>query len=100
MLGHSQIYAWICILPSTLGIGYFTFDFISSFICEQEGATEEEIDQFPKYKFRSISDFEKVNGEIQESFGGMMIECDTDTPIERVLSQEDAVSYTLWFIHV
>lgn len=29
-----------------------------------------------------------------------MIECDTDTPIERVLSQEDAVSYTLWFIHV
>ena len=27
-----------------------------------------------------------------------MIECDTDTPIERVLSQEDAVSYSLWFI--
>ena len=29
-----------------------------------------------------------------------MIECDTETPIERVLSQEDAVSYNLWFIHV
>ena len=29
-----------------------------------------------------------------------MIECDTDTPIERVLSQEDAVSYSLWFIYV
>ena len=53
----------------------------------------------PKYKFRKISDFEKVNGEIQESFGGMMTECDTDTPIERVLSREDAVSYNLRFMY-
>ncbi|KAL4621815.1 hypothetical protein ACB092_06G255400 [Castanea dentata] len=71
-----------CCLPCIITILYVVTD--------QEGATEEEIDQFPKYKFRSIIDFEKVNGEIQESFGGMMIECDTDTPIERVLSQEDA----------
>lgn len=65
--------------------------------CEQEGATKEEIDHLPKYKFRKISDFGKVNGEIQESFGGMMTECDTDTPTEHVLSQEDAVSSTIHF---
>lgn len=68
----------------------------SFFLCIQEGATEEEIDQLPKFKFQKIVDVEKVNGEIQESFRGMMTECDTNTPIERVLSQEDAVSYNLW----
>lgn len=47
----------------------------------------------PKYKFRKKSDFEKVNGEIQESFGGIMTECDTDAPTEHALSQEDAVSF-------
>lgn len=36
---------------------------------------------------------EKVNGEVQESFGGIMTECNTDRPAERVLSQEDAVSF-------
>lgn len=71
-----------CCLPCIITILYVVTD--------QEGATREEIDQLPKYKFRKISDFEKVNGEIQESFGGMMTECDTDTPIERVLSREDA----------
>lgn len=50
----------------------------------------------PKFKFQKIGDVEKVNGETQESFRGMMTECDTDTPIERALSQEDAVSYNLW----
>lgn len=64
-------------------------------ICEQEGATKEEMDHLPKYKFRKISDFEKVNGEIQESFGGIMTECDTDTPTEHAPSQEDAVSLLL-----
>jgi hypothetical protein len=60
--------------------------------------TEEEIDRLPKYKFRKIGDVEKVDGETQESFGGMMTECDTDTPTERVLSQEDAVSSNLCYI--
>ncbi|KAM0993455.1 hypothetical protein FF1_009104 [Malus domestica] len=54
--------------------------------------TKEEIDRLPKYKFRKIPDFDKVNGEIQESFGGVMNECDTTTPTEHVLSPEDAVS--------
>ncbi|KAM1103335.1 hypothetical protein ACFX13_012108 [Malus domestica] len=52
--------------------------------------TREEIDRLPKYKFRKIPDFDKVNGEIQESFGGVMTECDTTTPTEHVLSLEDA----------
>ncbi|XP_062155902.1 E3 ubiquitin-protein ligase At4g11680 [Alnus glutinosa] len=71
-----------CCLPCIITILYVVTD--------QEGATEEEIDRLPKYKFRKIGDVEKVDGETQESFGGMMTECDTDTPTERVLSQEDA----------
>ncbi|KAL6201378.1 hypothetical protein ACLB2K_025092 [Fragaria x ananassa] len=59
-------------------------------VTDQEGATKEEIDHLPKYKFRKKSDFEKVNGEIQESFGGIMTECNTDAPTEHALSQEDA----------
>jgi hypothetical protein len=59
---------------------------------KQEGATREEIDRLLKFKFHKTGDYEKVNGEIQESFGGMMTECDTDTPIERAFPLEDAVS--------
>ncbi|XP_031263432.1 E3 ubiquitin-protein ligase At1g63170-like [Pistacia vera] len=71
-----------CCLPCILGILYA--------LTEREGATEEEVDRLPKYKFRRLGDFQKVNGEIQESFGGIMIECDTDTPTEHALSHEDA----------
>ncbi|KAF5464192.1 hypothetical protein F2P56_014286 [Juglans regia] len=71
-----------CCLPCIISILYVVTD--------QEGATEEEIDQLPKFRFQKIGDVEKVNGETQESFRGMITECDTDTPIERVLSQEDA----------
>ncbi|KAB2637335.1 E3 ubiquitin-protein ligase [Pyrus ussuriensis x Pyrus communis] len=59
-------------------------------VTDQEGATKEEIDHLPKYKFHKIPDFDKVNGEIQESSGGVMTECDTTTPTEHVLSAEDA----------
>ncbi|XP_010255488.1 PREDICTED: E3 ubiquitin-protein ligase At1g63170-like isoform X2 [Nelumbo nucifera] len=62
----------------------------SSSIAAIEGASKEDIDQLPKYKFRRISDFEKISGEIQGPFGGIMTECDTETPIEHVLSLEDA----------
>lgn len=58
----------------------------------QEGATKEDIDRLPTYKFRKIGEFEKQNGEIQESFGGVMSECNTDLPTEHVLPLEDAVS--------
>lgn len=71
-----------CCLPCIIAILYA--------VADQEGATKDDIERLPKYKFRRIGDFEKQNGEIQESFGGVMTECDTDTPIEHVLPQEDA----------
>ncbi|XAR54085.1 hypothetical protein NMG60_11029090 [Bertholletia excelsa] len=71
-----------CCLPCIIAVLYA--------VADQEGATKEDIEQLPKYKFRGIGEFEKQNGEIQESFGGIMTECDTDTPIEHVLSLEDA----------
>ncbi|KAJ9188376.1 hypothetical protein P3X46_003739 [Hevea brasiliensis] len=71
-----------CCLPCIIGILYA--------MTEREGATKEEIDQLPKYKFHKMGDFEKVSGEIQASFGGTMIECEIDMPTERLLSHEDA----------
>ncbi|KAL7215961.1 hypothetical protein ACSBR1_028000 [Camellia fascicularis] len=61
----------------------------------KEGATKEDIEQLPKYKFRRIGDFEKQNGEIQESFGGIIRECDTDSAIEHVFSPENATTVVL-----
>ncbi|KAL0464752.1 UNVERIFIED_CONTAM: E3 ubiquitin-protein ligase [Sesamum latifolium] len=71
-----------CCLPCIIAILYA--------VADQEGATKEDIDRLPRYKFRKIGDFEKQNGEIQESFGGIMTECDTDSPTEHVLPLEDA----------
>ncbi|XVF22613.1 hypothetical protein REPUB_Repub12eG0186400 [Reevesia pubescens] len=71
-----------CCLPCIIAILYALTD--------REGATEEEIDRLPKYKFCRVGDFEKVNGEIQESREGIMTERNTDTPTERILSHEDA----------
>ncbi|KAL5576639.1 hypothetical protein UlMin_018338 [Ulmus minor] len=71
-----------CCLPCIIAILYVVTD--------QEGATKEDIDRLPKFRFRKVSDVEKVNGEIQESFGGIMTECNNDSPTERVLSPEDA----------
>lgn len=66
----------------------------------QEGATKEDIERLPRYKFRKIGDFEKQNGEIQESFGGIITECDTDSPTEHVLPLEDAVCAVRLFISI
>ncbi|XP_024440144.1 E3 ubiquitin-protein ligase At1g63170 isoform X1 [Populus trichocarpa] len=74
-----------CCLPCIIGILYAMTD-------PQEGATAEEIDRLPKYKFCRAEAFEKVDGENPEICGGMMTECDNDTPIERAVSHEDAVS--------
>lgn len=71
-----------CCLPCIIALLYA--------VADQEGATKEEIERLPKYRFRKIGEFEKQNGEIQESFGGIMTECDSATPIEHVLSLEDA----------
>ncbi|XP_058223999.1 E3 ubiquitin-protein ligase At1g63170-like [Rhododendron vialii] len=71
-----------CCLPCIIALLYA--------VADQEGATKEEIERLPKYRFQKIGEFEKQKGEIQESFGGLMTECDTDSPIEHVLSLEDA----------
>ncbi|XVE73911.1 hypothetical protein DITRI_Ditri11bG0156600 [Diplodiscus trichospermus] len=71
-----------CCLPCIIAILYA--------LADQEGATEEEIDRLPKYKFRRVGNFGKVNDEIQESREGIMTECNTDRPTERILPHEDA----------
>ncbi|CAI9785990.1 unnamed protein product [Fraxinus pennsylvanica] len=71
-----------CCLPCIIAILYA--------VADQEGATKEDIERLPKYKFRRIGDFDKQSGEIQESFGGIMTECDTDSPAEHILPLEDA----------
>ncbi|KAL0411974.1 UNVERIFIED_CONTAM: E3 ubiquitin-protein ligase [Sesamum latifolium] len=49
--------------------------------------------RLPRLKFRKTSDFEKQNGESQGSFGGILTECDTDSPTEHALPLEDALIY-------
>ncbi|KAI3693938.1 hypothetical protein L1987_76894 [Smallanthus sonchifolius] len=71
-----------CCLPCIIAILYA--------VADQEGATKDDIERLPKYQFKRIDDFEKQNGEIQKGYGGIMVECDTDTPVERALSEEDA----------
>ncbi|XP_022872351.1 E3 ubiquitin-protein ligase At1g12760-like [Olea europaea var. sylvestris] len=70
-----------CCLPCIIAILYA--------VADQEGATKDDIERLPKYKFRRFGDFDKQSGEIQESFGGIMTECDTDSPVEHVLSLEN-----------
>lgn len=60
-------------------------------ILKQEGASDEDIRQLPKYKFRRTGDSEKIGDEISRSCGGIMSECGSDPPREHVLSAEDAV---------
>ncbi|KAI4328741.1 hypothetical protein L6164_021074 [Bauhinia variegata] len=71
-----------CCLPCIIAVLYVVSD--------QEGATKEEIDRLPKYKFRRVEELEKENNDIQESSRGIITECDSDTPVEHVLPLEDA----------
>ncbi|CAN1332955.1 E3 ubiquitin-protein ligase At1g12760 [Linum perenne] len=71
-----------CCLPCIIAILYA--------VADQEGATKEDIDQLTKFKFRRVADSEKLAGEEQETPGGIMTECGTDSPIEHALPQEDA----------
>ncbi|XP_074566328.1 E3 ubiquitin-protein ligase At4g11680-like [Curcuma longa] len=70
-----------CCLPCIIAILYA--------VADQEGASEEDICQLPKYKFRQIEDSEKLD-EISGPFSGIMTECGNDPPVEHVLSAEDA----------
>ncbi|XP_010940872.1 E3 ubiquitin-protein ligase At1g12760 isoform X2 [Elaeis guineensis] len=71
-----------CCLPCIIAILYA--------VADQEGASDEDICQLPKYKFRRIGDPEKLAGDISRPSGGIMTESGSDQPIEHVLSAEDA----------
>jgi hypothetical protein len=71
-----------CCLPCIIALLYA--------VADQEGATKEDIEQLSKFKFRRIANNEKLAGDVQGPFGGIMTECGTDSPIEHVLSDEDA----------
>ncbi|KAL1214804.1 E3 ubiquitin-protein ligase [Cardamine amara subsp. amara] len=67
-----------CCLPCIIAILYA--------VADQEGASKNDIDQMPKFRFRKIDNDEKLPGKAK----GIMTECGTDSPIERSLSSEDA----------
>ncbi|KAJ6845085.1 putative E3 ubiquitin-protein ligase [Iris pallida] len=71
-----------CCLPCIIAILYA--------VADQEGASDEDIRQLPKYKFRRAGDSEKPCDEITRTSGGIMTECGSDAPLEHELSAEDA----------
>ncbi|KAL6633794.1 hypothetical protein ACP70R_026465 [Stipagrostis hirtigluma subsp. patula] len=71
-----------CCLPCIIAILYAVSD--------QEGASDDDIRQIPKYKFRRVEEPEKQPVSMAGSSGGIMIECGTNQPIEKVLAAEDA----------
>ncbi|KAL5211246.1 hypothetical protein ABZP36_022093 [Zizania latifolia] len=71
-----------CCLPCIIAILYAVSD--------QEGASEDDIRQIPRYKFRRMDNPEKQSVDMTGSSGGIMIECGTNQPIEKALAAEDA----------
>ncbi|KAL4602727.1 hypothetical protein ACB092_10G075200 [Castanea dentata] len=71
-----------CCLPCIIALLYA--------VADQEGATKDDIEQLSKFKFRRTDNNEKLSGDGQGPFGGIMTECGTDSPIEHVLSEDDA----------
>ncbi|KAG4987517.1 hypothetical protein GLYMA_11G026000v4 [Glycine max] len=71
-----------CCLPCIIALLYAVTD--------QEGASKEDIEQLSKFKFRRIESNEKLTGTIQGPVGGIMTECQADSPIEHALAEEDA----------
>lgn len=70
-----------CCLPCIIALLYA--------VADQEGATKEDIEQLSKFKFQRKSN-EKLADNTQGPVGGIMIECQADSPIEHVLADEDA----------
>ncbi|KAI9082742.1 hypothetical protein K1719_011068 [Acacia pycnantha] len=70
-----------CCLPCIIALLYA--------VADQEGATKQDLEQLSKFKFRRI-DNEKVASSTEGPVGGVMTECGSDLPTERVLSEEDA----------
>uniref|UniRef100_A0A1J3FBB8 RING-type E3 ubiquitin transferase n=1 Tax=Noccaea caerulescens TaxID=107243 RepID=A0A1J3FBB8_NOCCA len=71
-----------CCLPCIIAILYA--------LADREGASDEEIERLPKFKFLSVRNSEKVNGELRETHGGLMTQLGVDSPTERVLSSDEA----------
>ncbi|KAE9607728.1 putative aminoacyltransferase, E1 ubiquitin-activating enzyme [Lupinus albus] len=71
-----------CCLPCIITLMYA--------VADQDGATKGEIERLSKFKFRRIENDEKHAGNTEGPAGGIMTECVADSPIERVLSEEDA----------
>lgn len=65
------------------------------YFSKQQGASKEDVEQLTKYEFRRIGDVDKLKG----SSGGIMAECNRDTPSEHVLSEEDAVCFLLSLVN-
>ncbi|CAN8318733.1 unnamed protein product [Cochlearia groenlandica] len=71
-----------CCLPCIIAVLYA--------LADQEGASDEDIERLPKFKFLTVRDSEKVNGEIHVTHGGIMTQLGVDSPSERVLSSDEA----------
>ncbi|TKY55338.1 E3 ubiquitin-protein ligase [Spatholobus suberectus] len=71
-----------CCLPCIIALLYA--------VADQEGASKEDIEQLSKFQFQRTETDEKLAGNIQGAAGGIMTECSADSPIEHVLSDEDA----------
>lgn len=72
-----------CCLPCIIAILYA--------VADQEGASEEDINSLPKFKFRRTGSFEKNDGEKSGPSRGVMSFIGiSDAPKERLLSAEDA----------
>ncbi|KFK37366.1 hypothetical protein AALP_AA4G247400 [Arabis alpina] len=71
-----------CFLPCIIAVLYA--------LADREGASDAEIESLPKFKFITVRHSEKVNGELQETHGGIMTQLGTDSPTERVLSSDEA----------
>ncbi|XP_022720101.1 E3 ubiquitin-protein ligase At4g11680-like isoform X3 [Durio zibethinus] len=74
-----------CCLPCIIAILYA--------VADQEGASREDIDQLSKFKFRKFDGNEKSAVDDQGPVGGIMTECGTDSPMENVLSRDDAACF-------
>ncbi|OEL33099.1 E3 ubiquitin-protein ligase [Dichanthelium oligosanthes] len=72
-----------CCLPCIIAILYAVTD-------QQEGASEEDINNLSKFKFRTMGDQDKLVAGIAAPVGGVMTECGTNPRVEHILSAEDA----------
>ncbi|KAF1872525.1 hypothetical protein Lal_00016827 [Lupinus albus] len=83
-----------CCLPCIIALLYAVADQASHgyyrFLFGLDGASKEDIEQLSKFKFRRLENGEKLAGNTEGSAGGIMTECVVDSPIEHVLSDEDA----------